>query len=271
MRLCVPERARIGQGFSAARMGTAMFGREGDPVLNLDHFLMSSPTFPPHAHAGFSAVTYMLPGSPAGMRNRDSRGDASVIPPGGLHWTAAGAGIVHEEVPDRAGLTAEGFQIFVRQPVEQETAPPVIHHLEPGDLPLVRLPEGSARVLAGTFDGNTAPFAPPSPLTLLDISLAAAGSFAWAPPAEQSCCSIYLFAGRIDLDGRRFVAPALILLERDETQLTVTADEPARFLLMAGRPLDAPSVSNGPFVLSSPAALDEAVSRYRSGAMGTLY
>jgi redox-sensitive bicupin YhaK (pirin superfamily) len=47
-----------------------------DPFLSIDAFHMSQATFPPHPHAGFSAVTYMLPESPGAFTNRGSRGIA---------------------------------------------------------------------------------------------------------------------------------------------------------------------------------------------------
>jgi redox-sensitive bicupin YhaK (pirin superfamily) len=269
-RLVRPAVAHHGTAFSALRMGSAAFGAEGDPFLNLDHFRMGGPTFPPHAHAGFSAVTYMLPESDAGMFNRDSRGDSSIIPPGGLHWTAAGSGIVHEEVPERTGVTIEGFQIFVRQPVALEVMPPAISHVDPDAVPIVPLGDGFARILAGQYCGLAAPFVTPSPLTLIDITLPADGSFAWSPEPGMVDCAVYLFDGRLAVDGREIEAPALILFERGETSVRIDARHRSRLLLLAGEPLGAPSVSNGPFVMRSQAALDEAVRRYRSGAMGGL-
>jgi len=269
-RLARPEPARHGDAFTALRLGSLAFGREGDPVLNLDHFRMGGPTFPPHAHAGFSAVTYMLPESAGAMRNRDSRGDISLIPPGGLHWTAAGSGIVHEEVPDRTGVTVEGFQIFIRQPVAQENAAPLVHHVEPADISVVRLSPGSVRVLAGHYGGLPAALATPSPLTLLDVVLPAKESFSWAPDPGIETCALYLFAGSLDVGGLVVAAPMLILFARGEIGIAFAARDRARVLLLAGAALDAPSVSNGPFVLSSQAALSDAVHRYRSGAMGRL-
>jgi len=269
-RVVRPEPARHGDAFTALRLGSLAIGGEGDPVINVDHFRMAGPTFPPHAHAGFSAITYMLPESVGAMRNRDSRGDVSLIPPGGLHWTAAGSGIVHEEVPDRAGETIEGFQIFVRQPIAQETAAPAIHHVEPHAVPVVRFDGGEIRVLAGRAGDAAAPFTPPSPLCLLDIALDPGAPFAWSPDPGIATCALYLFAGRLDIDGTAVAAPALILFARGQAAIEFDARDRARFLLLAGAPLDAPSVSNGPFVLSSQAALNDAVQRYRSGAMGRL-
>ena len=48
-----------------------------DPYLMVDHFRMSQPTFGPHPHAGFSAVTYLFDDAETGFHNRDSRGDSS--------------------------------------------------------------------------------------------------------------------------------------------------------------------------------------------------
>ncbi|MFK0090779.1 pirin family protein [Pseudomonas sp. NPDC090755] len=61
-----------------------------DPFLGVDHAWMSGPTFPPHPHVGFSAVSYLFLDSETGINNRDDIGTQSLIRPGGLHWTAAG-------------------------------------------------------------------------------------------------------------------------------------------------------------------------------------
>ena len=63
-----------------------------DPFLGVDHAWISTPTFQPHPHAGFSAVSYLFLDSETGIDNRDSLGNRNHIQPGGLHWTAAGAG-----------------------------------------------------------------------------------------------------------------------------------------------------------------------------------
>lgn len=275
VRVSKPESARHGAHFEALRMGGGMFGPEGDPWLNLDHFRMAGPTFPPHPHAGFSAVTYILPESQGAMANRDSRGDRSLIDPGGLHWTAAGCGIVHEEIPAEPGTLTEGFQIFIRQPVEQEGQPPAIAHVDAESVPVIPLPGGgTVRILAGEYNGRSAPFAAPSPIAMFDLLLDAGQQFLWTPPAAYRSLSLYLFAGAFeeeDADVAGFAAPLLLVFARDSAPLRVTAGENGtRVLVMAGEPLHAPSVSNGPFVLSSPAALEEAVGRYRSGAMGVL-
>ncbi len=285
VRICAPHAASHGDAFGALRMGKAMFGAEADPFLNVDHFRMTGPTFPPHPHAGFSAVTYVLPESVNGMRNRDSRGDRSLIPPGGLHWTAAGSGIVHEEVPDRSGIVAEGMQIFIRQPVAQESEPAMIHHVEPGRMPTAAIPGGGRlRVLSGSFETLVAPFEPPSPLVLLDLELARDANVSWpdtspqagSPRSRAAGLAIYLFEGTLDFGEaygpRRLVAaPNLVVFARGDQRVTMRAvDARARLLLLSGEAVAAPAYTNGPFVLSSPEALAKASRRYHSGEMGTL-
>ncbi|WP_174273605.1 pirin family protein [Sphingomonas bacterium] len=250
VRICAPDAARHGDAFDALRIGKAMFGAEADPFLNVDHFRMTGPTFPPHPHAGFSAVTYVLPESVNGMRNRDSRGDRSLIPPGGLHWTAAGSGIVHEEVPDRPGIVTEGMQIFIRQPVAQEEAPAVIHHVEADQIPTAALPEGGwMRLLAGSFETLVAPFEAPSALVLLDLELAPDANFDWpdtspepsSPRSRPDGLAIYLFEGALDLGegygSRRLVkAPNLIVFARGAGRVSVRAiDAHARLLQVTAR------------------------------------
>lgn len=267
-----PQIARHGDAFEAVRVTPPMFGREGDPFLNLDHFRMRGPTFPPHAHAGFSAVTYLLPESAGGMRNRDGRGDHSLIRAGGLHWTAAGSGVVHEEVPEPDGVVAEGLQIFIRQPPDQERMAPVIHHLEPDELPRLTIGEGAwLRVIAGSFAGARAPIEPPSPLQLLDVALSPGTGIEWRNPWPTAGATIYLFSGAIDVDGAQAAAPAAIVCARGTPSLHIAATiGDARFVVLAGEPLDAPTVSNGPFALSSVEALEDAVARYRRGEMGSI-
>lgn len=272
-RISRPSTAGHGDAFSALRITAPMFGAEGSPWFTIDHFRMKGPTFPPHPHAGFSAVTYILPRSANAMLNRDSRGDRSIIEPGGIHWTAAGSGVVHEEIPEHTGEICEGFQIFVRQPPEQERQPPIIGHAAPLDIPGLELPGGArARLLAGEWHGVRAPINPPNPLVMMDVTLPEGAQLEWMAPPGWTC-SAYLYDGRATVNhtNEAHAAPCLIAFARtDGTAALHAAGTDCHVLLMAGEPIDAPGYSNGPFLLSSPAAIEDAITRYRNGAMGSL-
>ena len=102
------QRHRRSEGLSVAQLHQEHLPRHRDPFLAFDPFEMAQPFFPPHPHAGFSAVTSMLPESANGFVNRDSRGATVDILPGDLHRTAAGSGILHEETPMRRGVACHG-------------------------------------------------------------------------------------------------------------------------------------------------------------------
>ena len=109
------------------------------PFLGVDHAWMSAPTFPEHSHAGLSAVTYVFMDAKTGYDNRDSLGTRNLIRPGGLHWTTAGRGIRHEEIPAEPGKTAHSLQIFVDLAVDMRDMEPFALSLEPDELPVLSL------------------------------------------------------------------------------------------------------------------------------------
>lgn len=163
------QRANYGSQFRA--FGLRGAGRYIDPFMNVDHAWMSGPTFPPHQHAGFAAISYVFLDSESGMANRDSTGMNNLIKPGGVHWLMAGRGVVHEEVPAEVGKTVHSLQIFVRISPELQIAPPVAMSIEPDDIPTSLLPGANVRVVAGGFNGQRAPGQAPADVGMLDVSL----------------------------------------------------------------------------------------------------
>jgi redox-sensitive bicupin YhaK (pirin superfamily) len=69
-------------------------------------------------------VSYLFLDSETGIDNRDALGNRNLIQPGGLHWTAAGKGVVHEEVPAEQGKTVHMLQIFINLPQEHQADAP---------------------------------------------------------------------------------------------------------------------------------------------------
>jgi len=56
----MPRQSR-GLGFEVAQLHAEAIDGGMDPYLQIDAFALSEPFFAPHPHAGFSAVTYILP------------------------------------------------------------------------------------------------------------------------------------------------------------------------------------------------------------------
>lgn len=233
-------------------------------VLNVDHFVMSQPTFPPHPHAGFSAVTWMLPWSDGGFVNRDSLGDRSLIRPGTLHWTMAAAGMIHEEIPERPGVPCEGLQIFVKLPESHELIPPAAYHAERADLPVERQAGGEAWVFVGALGGAVGPV--PSHARTMMAHASIRDRFVVDVPDGVEAFVVAL-RGAGAVDGRPIVAGEATALAAGRRELAgaglealVSWSDP-----MAGRPS-----FQGPFCMFSPVRLMEAAQRYRAGGMGAL-
>jgi redox-sensitive bicupin YhaK (pirin superfamily) len=264
-----------GDGFAAAQLHPSMLGGGMDPYLQIDAFALSEPFFAPHPHAGFSAVTYILPESPTGFINRDSLGGRQRIAPGALHWTTAGRGVQHEEVPEMRGTAVLGLQMFINLAARDKRMAPGFIHLEPDEMPVHRSDGALARVVFGSSNGLSSPARIPTVgARLIDIELAPGGTFVQAlEPSEN--CFLWVFGGSavaVTPDGDRLLstfdfagyAPA-------GTRVLLRGGlEGARIALCGGPPLDEPVVASGPFVMSSAAQIEQAITEYRSGAMGQL-
>ncbi|EJL85651.1 Pirin-related protein [Herbaspirillum sp. CF444] len=245
-----------------------------DPFLGIDHAWMSAPTFPPHPHAGFSAVTYLFLDSEIGIANRDSRGNSKLIEPGGLHWTAAGRGVVHEENPALPGRTTHLLQIFVNLPQERQDAAPFALSLSPQDVPVIQRPGVRVRVPLGSFGGARSPLTPPTEVTLLDISLDANAELDVPLAAGQRAFVLPIF-GNAEVNGENFgldSLSALLLPAATETMThkLVAKSGGAKVALFIGEPLHQSVYSNGPMAFASQETLIAAAAAYRRGEMGRL-
>lgn len=267
------QHAHRGPHFQAYRLH-ASASAPLDPFMGIDHAWMGAPTFPPHPHAGFSAVTYLFPDSETGIANRDSRGNRTLIAPGGLHWTAAGRGVVHEENPAVPGRTTHLLQIFVNLPQDRQNAAPFALTLAPQDVPVVQRPGAQVRVPLGSFGGVHSPLAPPTAVTLLDIMLEAGAELVLPVPAGQRAFFMPI-SGSAALDGQGFGlddlgAPILPVNAEARTHtLTAPADR-AQVAVFIGAPLSQAIFSNGPMAFASQQDLIAATAAYQRGDFGHL-
>jgi redox-sensitive bicupin YhaK (pirin superfamily) len=218
-------------------------GRTGalDPVLGIDHAWMAAPTFPAHQHAGMSAVSYVFADAETGLDNQDSIGTRNLIRPGGLHWTAAGRGIVHEEVPAEPGKASRLLQIFVNLPAAKQSAPPFALSLKPEDVPVVDLPGVHIRVPLGEFGSVRSPMTPPTRLNLIDVTLDPGASIA-VPVAGGENAFVVPVKGKVMINGISYdaagsEAPAFPALTGGHS-ITLEADKAgAQAVLFSGVPV----------------------------------
>lgn len=110
----------VGSGFTGIGFRHSQFEGTMDPIIMVDHYTMTVPTFGAHPHAGISAVSVIFEDSEGKFNNRDSLGNDFDIEAGDLYWLNAGSGALHDEAP-RQGAKIHGLQIFVNLPVNLNT------------------------------------------------------------------------------------------------------------------------------------------------------
>lgn len=245
-----------------------------DPFLGVDHAWLGGPTFPPHPHSGFSAVSYVFLDAETGIDNRDALGNQNIIQPGGLHWLAAGRGIVHEEVPAQVGKTVHMLQIFINLEVKKQDAAPFTLSLAPADVPTVELLGVKIRVLLGQFGEVTSPLKPPTEVNLLDISLKNEVEVD-VPISIRHNAFIMPIFGSVEIDGQHFDSDAgrLSIFKGLETTRSIAlkaVEGEAKVVVFTGIPLNQPVYWHGPMALASPEKLSEAIIAYQNGEFGSL-
>jgi redox-sensitive bicupin YhaK (pirin superfamily) len=245
-----------------------------DPFLLLDAFRSDRPEdyiagFPPHPHRGFETVTYLLDGR---MRHRDNAGHEGVIESGGIQWMTAGRGIVHSEMPEQENGLLEGFQLWVNLPAAHKMDTPVYQEYPAGSIPQETRDGGvTVRVITGTTSrGTRGPVVQPLTEPLyLDVLLPAGTLFTESIPPQHNAF-VYVISGPVaasDPEGNA------LHLQRDDLGILAhgasvalqAVDADARFLLVAGRPLNEPVARGGPFVMNTREELQQAFRDFEQG------
>ncbi len=239
-----------------------------DPFLLLDHFQSKNRAdyeagFPLHPHRGIETVTYLLAGA---VRHRDTLGNAGEIGPGDLQWMTAGRGIMHEEMPQVRPEGVAGFQLWVNLPAKQKMIAPRYQNISANEIAEIRRADGATiRVIAGTVDGVIGPIggiaAEP---TYVDVSLASGGSFV-QPIARGHSAFGYVFEGEARFGENLVAAPKLVVWD-DGDSIDVRAEKnPARFLLVSGKPLNEPIARHGPFVMNTREEIEQTLCKLQAG------
>lgn len=226
---------------------------------------------PPHPHRGFEPVTFIYEG---GVHHRDSRGNDSVIGPGGVQWMTAGMGIVHSERPPQAlaetGGEQEIIQLWINLPAQSKKVQPRYQGYQAADLPTVERDGARVQVVAGRFEDTEGPVETHSPILALNLTLET-GARLVLPIPDGFHGFAYLLDGCVRLnDTQEVEGEHLARFGPMGEHLLIEALHSTRLLVMAGTPLNEPVVASGPFVMTSTSEILEAMRDYQTGKMGVL-
>lgn len=208
----------------------------------------------PHPHIGLHTVTWLVAGE---ILHRDSLGSEQLIRPGQLNLMTAGTGVVHaEEATGSYRGQLHGIQLWVAQPEATRHGPAAFeHHAE---LPRIELGHATASVIVGDFADAVSPARHDTPLVGAELGLRP-GSSTWPLRAEFEYALVVL-DGAVDVLGSGASSSAssstgsstgsstsssagpvvpghLAYLGVGRDEISVSAAEPTRLLLLGGTPL----------------------------------
>ncbi|MCH8080064.1 MAG: pirin family protein [Gammaproteobacteria bacterium] len=240
-----------------------------DPFLLLDAFESDQPQdyiggFPSHPHRGFETVTYLLAGR---MRHKDSAGHEGVIEAGGVQWMTAAKGIVHSEMPEQENGLLQGFQLWLNLPKSEKMNDPAYQEFSVNDIPVDRLENGSEiRVISGqTNQGTKGPVINNyvNPI-YMDITLPAGQQFEQTLNSSDNAF-IYVIEGLLSVgELQKTITNREMGILGNGDQVSVTAKETSRFLLIAAQPLNEPVARGGPFVMNTKAEVLQAFEDFQN-------
>jgi len=269
---------KLGNGFNALSFREKDFSGVMDPLVMVDHYKMTKPTFGAHPHAGLSAVSVLFEDSEGALHNRDSLGNDFNLMPGDLYWLNAGAGVIHDESP-RPGAHIHGLQVFVNLPATLKKSAPTALHVKSQSMPVYEDKGARVRIVLGESNSLKSQHSPTLPMTILDGKIAPNTTFSHQLNEHENVW-VYAIQGQLELSvqGEKVSLScgqsiAISQLKDDPTKaihLTNNASEQTHFALFAGQPINEPFVQKGPFVMSSYEEIVQIEADFVSGNLGTL-
>lgn len=256
-----------GAGVNLTRIIGSMELNMLDPFLLLDEFGSDNPKdyiagFPPHPHRGFETITYMLNGK---FRHKDSAGNEGYLTDGSVQWMTAGRGVIHSEMPEQTEGLVRGFQLWLNLPKEKKMIDPAYNDIPAKKIPIVDFEGGSARIISGKYLGITGPGQPHTGVLYYDIDLDLSARFTM-PIDNGWNAFIYIYEGSVRLDREINQGHLIVLDQKGKLDLTA-GKEGAKFIVVAGEPLNEPVARGGPFVMNSKGEVLKAFEDYQNGIL----
>ena len=251
-----------------------------DPFLLLDHFGSNRiedyiAGFPWHPHRGIETVTYLLEGK---VEHEDSEGHKGTIYPSDIQWMTAGSGIFHQEMPKplnekdpqellkTTGMpnSVVGMQLWLNMPASKKMSMPTYRDFKGNEFPKIDNGNGAiVKIVAGNYFGIDGLLEQnPLKTSYFDVFMEDESTFELS--VENGLNSmIYIIAGNVTSESRTketLVAGDLGVFSRDGDSIVLSTNGgKARFIFLAGKPLNEPIYWYGPIVMNSREQIDEAL------------
>lgn len=240
------------------------------------------PGFPMHPHRGFETVTVVRRGY---VDHSDSLGATARYGQGDTQWLTTGSGIMHAEMfplLDPEGPNPlELFQIWLNLPPDSKLVDAHFAMLWGEDIPVIDEAAGDGRVRVEVFAGPLGEHTPPTPppdswaanpqnhLAIWVIELSEGAEWILPGGVPDLNRMLHCVEGEgIEVGGHAVGSGRGVRLASDREVVIRSGSEPAKFLLLQGRPIGAPVIQMGPFVMTTPEEIQTAISDFRRTQFG---
>jgi quercetin 2,3-dioxygenase len=225
----------------------------------------------PHPHRGFSPYTFMLQGE--GF-HRDNAGNDEVIKAGGVQWMFAGRGILHSEGPTeellQQGGVQELIQLWINAPRVNKQDKPFYQAATADQLPRVIDGEGvQFRLASGDYNGHTGPIQNFTPVISM-IGEIGAGREIELKATPDYWTLLYVAKGKVVVNDQPVHMHHLVVFDKAEGEIIVSANEDAQLLFLSAEPIDEPVAAKDNYVMNTNEEIEQAMSDYKNGLFGTL-
>ena len=258
-------------------IGTSQL-RNLTPFLMLDHFTATAEAgFPDHPHRGQETITYVLAGA---VDHEDFAGNKGSLEAGDLQFMTAGRGIMHSEMPREGadGKSNVGLQLWVDLPEKLKSVEPRYRDLRASEIPTVDIDEGKVhvKIISGRSHGvDSVRDLAYTPVWILDITIKPGGKITQELP-ETWTSFAYILNGSVAFgtdDDQTTISQYHNVVFNPEgdgvvAEVPPDAKEDARFILVAGLPLDQKIVQYGPFVVNTQDQVYQAMLDFQSHSNG---
>lgn len=225
----------------------------------------------PHPHRGFAPVTFQLQGE---GYHKDNAGHDEMIHAGDVQWMFAGKGILHSEGPNQAllekGGTQELVQLWINAPAKHKWDDPSYQMARKAKMPQVLQQEGvNLRLTSGSYEDKTGPLKSFTPVISIvgEIEKGKRVQFV-AKPGYWTL--LYIIKGSVNVNCESINQFNLIVFEKDNEEIIVTAEEDAQVLFLSAEPIEEPVAARDNFVMNTPQEVEQAMEDYKNGVFGSL-
>jgi redox-sensitive bicupin YhaK (pirin superfamily) len=225
----------------------------------------------PHPHRGFAPVTFQLQGE---GYHKDNVGHNEIIKAGDVQWMFAGKGILHSEGPTadllKKGGTQELLQLWVNVPKAHKWDAPTYQSATNAEQPPVLQQEGvDLRLASGSYEGKTGPMKSFTPVTSIIGGIKKCHQVQFvAEPGYWAL--LYVVKGSVCINQETINQYNLVVFEKENDEIILTAEEDAEILFLSAEPIDEPVAARDNFVMNTAEENEKAIADYHNGLFGTL-